>query len=116
MSAIAAALSAALLVITLPTLKAYAVAHATARSSHREPTPQGGGAAVVLSTFLVVWCAILLGSPVAPDQLARLAVLTVAGALLAVVGAVDDIRGLSPLSRLVTQAIAMGMIVVSIPM
>src|ERR1700739_3569812 len=49
----AAALSAALIELLSPLLRRYALARPNARSSHREPTPQGGGIAVIVSTVVV---------------------------------------------------------------
>jgi hypothetical protein len=58
----AAALSGVLLVALNPLLRRYALARPNARSSHRQPTPQGGGIAVIVSTILVtVACAGALG-------------------------------------------------------
>ena len=44
---LAAAMSGALIVLLYPLLKRYALAKPNARSSHRTPTPQGGGIAVI---------------------------------------------------------------------
>src|SRR5207302_1952287 len=51
----AALVSAGLIVVLAPWLKAYALARPNARSSHRAPTPQGGGAAVVVAAFAAAW-------------------------------------------------------------
>ena len=40
-----------LMVMLRPWLARYAMARPNARSSHREPTPQGGGIAVVVATL-----------------------------------------------------------------
>ena len=55
---LAAALCAGALVLLLPWLKSYALARPIDRSLHREPTPQGGGLGVVLSTFVAAWLAV----------------------------------------------------------
>src|SRR5262249_57975628 len=52
---VAALLSAGLILLLAPWLKAYALARPNARSSHREPTPQGGGAAVIVATLAAAW-------------------------------------------------------------
>ena len=52
---LAAVLSAGLILLLSPWLKAYALARPNARSSHREPTPQGGGAAVIVATLAAAW-------------------------------------------------------------
>jgi hypothetical protein len=59
----AAALLSAVLIIALgPWLARYAVAKPNARSSHKVPTPQGGGIAVVCATILVSGGALFLSS------------------------------------------------------
>lgn len=61
------------------------------RSSHSAPTPRGGGVAIVLSTLLATTVLALMGSL---DW--RLALgLGVCGALVALLGFIDDKRGLS---------------------
>ena len=75
--------------------------HPNERSSHCVPTPRGGGIAVIVS---VVFAWILL----ARAGLAQPAVIVIslgAGAL-AIVGWVDDLRGLSPMLRLLAQIVA----------
>jgi UDP-N-acetylmuramyl pentapeptide phosphotransferase/UDP-N-acetylglucosamine-1-phosphate transferase len=51
--AAAAAVSATIVLVLLPLLRRYALAHPNARSSHRNPTQQGGGIAVVAATIAV---------------------------------------------------------------
>jgi UDP-N-acetylmuramyl pentapeptide phosphotransferase/UDP-N-acetylglucosamine-1-phosphate transferase len=105
----AALLSAGLIVLLRPLLQRYALARPNARSSHKLPTPQGAGIAVIAATLLVavVWQAINgLALP-----------LTLAGAvlLIAVVGLVDDIRPIPVLPRLLFQTAAIGAIVATLP-
>ena len=50
---LAAALSACLTWVIRPLLLRHVLANPNARSSHRVPTPQGGGIAVVAATLLV---------------------------------------------------------------
>src|ERR1700736_2293749 len=58
----AAVLSTVLIVLLRPLLRRHALAQPNARSSHREPTPQGGGIAVVAATIVVTaGCAGVLG-------------------------------------------------------
>ena len=52
--AVAAICSAAVIVVLRPLLMRYALARPNARSSHREPTPQGGGIAVIAATTAIV--------------------------------------------------------------
>jgi UDP-N-acetylmuramyl pentapeptide phosphotransferase/UDP-N-acetylglucosamine-1-phosphate transferase len=112
---VAGLLSAGLIVLLMPWLRAYALARPNARSSHRAPTPQGGGAAVVAATLVTVW-----GSAAVLDLIphvvgAEFGALTGAVLLLAVVGAIDDVRQLSPLPRLLLQAVAVGMVIAMLP-
>ena len=51
----ATATSAGLIVVLRPLLARYALARPNARSSHREPTPQGGGIAVVAAALVGRW-------------------------------------------------------------
>ncbi|MFT6582368.1 MAG: UDP-N-acetylmuramyl pentapeptide phosphotransferase/UDP-N-acetylglucosamine-1-phosphate transferase, partial [Alphaproteobacteria bacterium] len=70
------------------------------RSSHTTPTPRGGGAAVTLVILLVwAWRAVETGDSWSPAILA-------AALGLAVVSWVDDLRSLSPLTRLAAQVLA----------
>ena len=50
----AAAVSFGLLLLLRPVLRRHALAHPNARSSHKTPTPQGGGIAVIAATVGVV--------------------------------------------------------------
>jgi UDP-N-acetylmuramyl pentapeptide phosphotransferase/UDP-N-acetylglucosamine-1-phosphate transferase len=111
---VAGAISAALIVVLRPLLVRYALARPNARSSHREPTPQGGGIAVVAAALAALW----LGAALSPPGFAasaQLPALTLAALVLALTGAVDDIRGLGAAPRLVLQAIAVGAIVATLP-
>src|ERR1700736_6918144 len=85
--AAAAALSAGLIVLLLPALRRHAVAKPNARSSHIEPTPQGGGIAVVVATAIVALAAVTLTS--LPGERVQLAWGLGGAALLAAVGAGD---------------------------
>jgi len=90
-----------LIQLSWPVLKRYALARPNARSSHKVPTPQGGGiavvAAVILATgiFAITTLGVLIPS---------LAIVFAATIVLAVTGAADDIRPLTPLSRLIIQS------------
>jgi UDP-N-acetylmuramyl pentapeptide phosphotransferase/UDP-N-acetylglucosamine-1-phosphate transferase len=85
--AAAAALSAVIIMPLRPWLRRYALAHPNARSSHREPTPQGGGIAVTVAVVVVFAAAAALGTA-GP---ARLAPVLIAVSFIALVGAADDI-------------------------
>jgi UDP-N-acetylmuramyl pentapeptide phosphotransferase/UDP-N-acetylglucosamine-1-phosphate transferase len=87
-----------------PVLRRYALARPNARSSHREPTPQGGGMAVVAATIAVTVVATLATHDA--GALAGLAPILAATAFVAAVGAVDDIRTIAVGPRLVFQSLA----------
>jgi UDP-N-acetylmuramyl pentapeptide phosphotransferase/UDP-N-acetylglucosamine-1-phosphate transferase len=113
---LAAMVSAGLNLLLLPWLRSYALARPNARSLHSAPTPQGGGAAVLVATFAVAWGGtVLISSAMASSDVERLAALTAGALLLAVVGAVDDLRPLPPLPRLLLQGIACGFVVALLP-
>jgi UDP-N-acetylmuramyl pentapeptide phosphotransferase/UDP-N-acetylglucosamine-1-phosphate transferase len=102
---------AGLIVVLQPWLKRYALARPNARSSHKEPTPQGGGIAVIATTVLVAVIAIGIRTP----ELAALSSVLAATFLIAVLGAVDDIRPLDVGPRLVLQAVAVCAVIVALP-
>jgi UDP-N-acetylmuramyl pentapeptide phosphotransferase/UDP-N-acetylglucosamine-1-phosphate transferase len=107
-------LSGALIVALRPLLVTYAMARPNARSSHKQPTPQGGGMAVVAAALLSMWLGILL----APADFVSgwtLPALTLSAALLAIVGAIDDIRGLGAAVRLLLQTAAVGAVIATLP-
>jgi UDP-N-acetylmuramyl pentapeptide phosphotransferase/UDP-N-acetylglucosamine-1-phosphate transferase len=108
------ALAALLIVLLFPLLRRYSLAQPNARSSHKTPTPQGGGIAVILASFIVLAAADLLAPQIftAPGPLA--AVLT-ASAALGLVGAIDDIRLIDPGPRLLLQVIAVVVVVGALP-
>ena len=108
----AIALSAGLILALRPLLVRYALARPNARSSHTAPTPQGGGIAVIAAALASLWFGAALGGLAGDLQLAGL---TLAAAILALIGAVDDIRGLGPLPRLIMQAVAVGLVVAALP-
>lgn len=108
----AAALSIVLIVLLRPLLRRYALARPNARSSHREPTPQGGGIAVVAATLVIAMIEPKIGSITVPA--APLA-LVIAACGLALVGAVDDLRPLPASLRLVLQAMAVTLAVLTAP-
>jgi UDP-N-acetylmuramyl pentapeptide phosphotransferase/UDP-N-acetylglucosamine-1-phosphate transferase len=111
---LAAAICASVLALLLPWLRSSALAHPVDRSSHREPTPQGGGVGVVLSTLTVTWLAATLVAPL-PPALVLLSALSAAVGLLALVGLLDDIHGLAPAPRLLAQFLAVSLVVTLMP-
>jgi UDP-N-acetylmuramyl pentapeptide phosphotransferase/UDP-N-acetylglucosamine-1-phosphate transferase len=111
---LAGILTAGLIVLALPWLKSYALARPNARSSHRQPTPQGGGIAVVAATLAVAWGAVALLPPFAQNH-AEFLTLTAAAVFLALVGAIDDLRTLPAALRLALQFIAVGALIAALP-
>ncbi len=108
-------LSFALNALLRPWFARYAMARPNARSSHIEPTPQGGGLAVVLATLAVAWIAIALAPASFQGAGGSFIVLTAAAALLAVVGAIDDIRTLAAAPRLALQCVAAAAVIAVLP-
>src|SRR5919204_1448963 len=105
----AAIVCAGLIVLLRPLLQRYALARPNARSSHKAPTPQGAGIAVIAATLLI-------GSGFAMLTDLRLPVmLLIAVPLIALVGLVDDIRPIPVLPRLLLQVVAVGAIVFTAP-
>jgi len=89
-----------------PALVRHALARPNARSSHRAPTPQGGGIAVLAGAGLAA--AGFFAGGLVPAPAASLALVAVAALTLAVVGACDDIRPMGVLPRLTMQVLAVG--------
>lgn len=112
---VAAAVSAALIVLSWPWLRSYALARPNARSSHRIPTPQGGGIAVVVATLAVTWSAIAWAGSLPDEARSRFALITAAALLLALIGAVDDLRNLAAGPRLLLQCVALGGVIAALP-
>jgi UDP-N-acetylmuramyl pentapeptide phosphotransferase/UDP-N-acetylglucosamine-1-phosphate transferase len=111
----AAAASACLIVPLRPWLERYALAHLNARSSHRQPTPQGGGIAVIAATVVVAAGAVAAGFLGARPSPAALGLVFAATALIALVGAIDDIRTIEVVPRLFLQALAVAVMLASLP-
>ena len=109
-----AGLAALLILLLRPLLRRYALARPNARSSHREPTPQGAGIAIVGATIAAVMGAALL----APNLLQNSLPITLIFACtigLAAVGVTDDIRPLEALTRLFLQAVAVAIVIATLP-
>ena len=111
---VAAATSVGLILLLKPALARYALARPNARSSHKIPTPQGGGIAVVAATFAGVLAGAALAS-IAPDMLRALWPLAAAVVLLAAVGAGDDIFHIPVGPRLILQFAAVGLVLAALP-
>jgi UDP-N-acetylmuramyl pentapeptide phosphotransferase/UDP-N-acetylglucosamine-1-phosphate transferase len=113
---VAAAISSAVLIILLrPLLQRYALARPNARSSHRQPTPQGGGIAVVAATIVVtIAFAGLLGEMTSTAGTQAWTLLA-ATALIAIVGGIDDLRPMPVAPRLLLQALAIAVAIAAMP-
>ncbi len=109
----AAAVSFGLLLLLRPVLARHALAHPNARSSHKIPTPQGGGIAVIAATVGVVIVSRLFGVPGLGGHSVWLVL--AATALIAVVGAIDDVRSIAVMPRLILQAIAVATVLAALP-
>jgi UDP-N-acetylmuramyl pentapeptide phosphotransferase/UDP-N-acetylglucosamine-1-phosphate transferase len=109
----AAVLSAVLIVALGPLLARYAMAQPNARSSHKTPTPQGGGIAVIGAT-LVVSGAVLFGFGKASSP-EPLVVIFAAVLLIAGVGVMADKRPIAPAPRLVLQTFTVAAVLSALP-
>jgi len=108
-AAAAALLSAAIIPAIEPLLQRYALARPNARSSHRVPTPQGAGIAVISAALAVSGTAAVVLHFSAP------VVVFGATIFIALVGMADDIRSIPVLPRLLLQAAAVGAILFVAP-
>lgn len=100
----------------MPLFQRYALSRPNARSSHKTPTPQGGGAAV--SCVVVVAVAGALVSDAIPmlrgvEQYYLLAMAAVIA--LALLGAADDMRPLPAIGRLFLQIVLVALVVFGAP-
>jgi UDP-N-acetylmuramyl pentapeptide phosphotransferase/UDP-N-acetylglucosamine-1-phosphate transferase len=105
-------LSAGLTWAIRPLLLQYALAKPNARSSHRVPTPQGAGIAVVAATLLV---ASLVAAFADPSHATIPVVVLLAALFIAIVGFADDVKSIAVLPRLMLQALVIGAVVFSAP-
>ena len=100
-----------LLYVLLPFFARYALARPNARSSHKVPTPQGGGAVIVVSSL-----GFGIGIGLATQSLLMPWLPFVALVLgLAVLGAVDDLKSLGWRPRLIVQALCVGGMLLVLP-
>lgn len=112
--AVAAVIAAGLIVLLRPLLRRYALARPNARSSHADPTPQGGGIAVIAATIAIALAgAASPGLPVAAQR--ELMLVCAATAFIAVVGAIDDIKSAPVLPRLFAQGAAVALVLAALP-
>ncbi len=110
----AAVLSASLIVALGPWLARYAVAKPNRRSSHKVPTPQGGGI-VVVGTTIAVSGGVLFFSTAVRASAFSLVGLFCAVLLIAAVGVMADKRPIAPVPRLVLQTFAIAAALTTLP-
>lgn len=109
----AGVLCAALVRALMPLLQRYALARPNARSSHRVPTPQGGGIAVLGAALpLAGLAAVGLGARDA-ETTRELTAVMAATVALGILGAWDDVRPLSATVRLAVQTLAVSALVLA---
>ena len=89
----------------IPLLRRAAVLdHPNERSLHTAPIPRGGGIALIAGIFFA-WLLLIATGRVAPALL----VVLIGAALLAAISWIDDLRELSPATRLLAQFVAVGL-------
>src|SRR6516165_8817269 len=108
---VAFVLSLALMLLLRPGLARYAMVRPNPRSSHHQPTPQGGGIAVVIATLVVAWGALVLSPVPLRGQSGQFLTVISVAVLLPVVGAIDDLRSQPAAPRLAMQAMAGGAVI-----
>jgi UDP-N-acetylmuramyl pentapeptide phosphotransferase/UDP-N-acetylglucosamine-1-phosphate transferase len=106
----AAIVSAAVILIIRPHLLKHALAKPNARSSHRVPTPQGAGIAVIAATLVAASLALVGFAGVGTNFPVALFGATL---FIAALGFADDIKPVPVLPRLVLQTIAVGAVVLA---
>jgi UDP-N-acetylmuramyl pentapeptide phosphotransferase/UDP-N-acetylglucosamine-1-phosphate transferase len=111
-AALSAALCAGLIIILRPWLLQHALARPNARSSHRAPTPQGGGIAVIAATIAAAALGFVsLGATIATPLIIVFAAVIV----IACVGAAADLRPIDVAPRLLLQAAAVAAVIYALP-
>ena len=114
LAAVSAIISAGIIVALRPVLTRYALARPNARSSHSNPTPQGGGIAVIAATIISVASGVIIVPNLAAEPI-HLAVILAVVIGIAVVGATDDVRPMEALPRLVLQSMAVLIVIGTLP-
>jgi UDP-N-acetylmuramyl pentapeptide phosphotransferase/UDP-N-acetylglucosamine-1-phosphate transferase len=94
----------------IPILRRRVLDHPNERSSHRLPTPRGAGIAVI-GSLLIAWVSLAQSGSVPPGIIG----VALATGLLAGVSWIDDLRGLSPMLRLVAQGAAVAIGIFALP-
>ncbi len=114
LATIGGALSAIFIVALWPLLVRYTVARPNVRSSHKAPTPQGGGIAVIGATTIVI-AGTLIAAPTLFIDPRQTAITFTAALGLAIVGITDDVRPLEALPRLILQTLAVAVVITALP-
>jgi UDP-N-acetylmuramyl pentapeptide phosphotransferase/UDP-N-acetylglucosamine-1-phosphate transferase len=104
----AAMLSAVVTWAIRPLLLRHALARPNARSSHRVPTPQGAGIAVIGATLVVAGAIMACAGT---TDLRVPGAIFAASLFIAIVGFADDVKSIDVLPRLLLQAAAVGAII-----
>lgn len=107
-----ASLSAVLIFFLRPLLVQHLMAHPNARSSHKTPTPQGAGLAVMLAVFAGIALALLTVPPLGAPGLVPVLVVACG---LTILGALDDWLTLPVSWRFAGQTLAAVALVLSLP-
>jgi len=111
LAAVAAAMLSAVVTWAIrPLLLKHALARPNTRSSHRAPTPQGAGIAVIAATLAVGGIIFAI-----TDNSQLPATVFAATLFLALVGFADDLKSMPVATRLLLQAIAVGTILLAAP-
>jgi UDP-N-acetylmuramyl pentapeptide phosphotransferase/UDP-N-acetylglucosamine-1-phosphate transferase len=113
--AAAAAFTAVLVLGLRPVLIRYAMARPNARSSHKTPTPQGGGIAIVAAFIIISSAGIIASGAASIAMIPSIAAVFLATILIAVLGAVDDIRPIAVAPRLLLQILAVAIVIATLP-
>jgi UDP-N-acetylmuramyl pentapeptide phosphotransferase/UDP-N-acetylglucosamine-1-phosphate transferase len=99
----------------LPFLRRHAVAKVNARSSHKVPTPQGAGIALVAGVVGVFATAIIFAPFLTMSDRMALAALGAGAVLISAIGFLDDVRPLPVLPRVGGQLALIGLMLYVTP-
>jgi UDP-N-acetylmuramyl pentapeptide phosphotransferase/UDP-N-acetylglucosamine-1-phosphate transferase len=113
-AALAATVCAGLIIVLFPLLQRYALAIPNARSSHKTPTPQGGGIAVVAAT-IAVGCAVPSFMASGTAGVFGSAPLFAAALVMAGIGVIADVRATAVGPRLALQALVIAALIYTLP-
>lgn len=106
---------AALILALSPLFHSFALAVPTHRSSHATPTPQWGGLGICAATLGVTAAAVLASDAAAAGAHNDVLRVLFAAFMLMLLGAADDIYHLGAAAKLGVQALAVGIILTSLP-